>query len=77
MTMMKKHVLKAIHEGDLESLLEHLGLRKTLDNGLLRCGNCERVVDLKSLFCLYPLQNDIKVCCNRRECYEQILSRQV
>ena len=72
---MKKQFVKAVHEKDLEQLLNNLGLSEVMARGELKCGICGVIITLDNLLCVYPSGDEVKVCCNKRECYEKVFKR--
>ena len=42
----------------------------------IQSGICGSFVNLDNLLCIYPSNNEVKVCCKKPECYEQVLGRQ-
>lgn len=72
---MKKQFVKAVHEKDLEQLLNNLGLSEVMARGELKCSICGVIITLDNLLCVYPSGDEVKVCCNKRECYEKVFKR--
>lgn len=70
---MEKYKLHAVHEHDIEWFFEDLNLLEPLQKGELRCGICECKIDKENFLAVYPDKNKIKVCCNKPECYEEVL----
>ena len=70
---MTKHTIKAVHDQDLELLLDGLGLTEQISEGQIECGICGTTIDMNNLLCIYPSGEMIKVCCKNRECYESVL----
>ncbi len=70
---MTKHTIKAVHDQDLELLLDGLGLDEQIREGKIECGICAKTIDMSNLLCVYPSGAMIKVCCSNRECYESVL----
>ena len=70
---MEKHVIKAVHEKNVEELLVSLGMLEELKSGKLNCSKCNRVINMQNLLCLYPDGDKVRICCNARECYESVL----
>jgi len=68
---MKKEVL-AFHEQNLEEVLQRLELLDSFRNGKLRCSVCNRVLTKENFGCIYPEDNDIKVCCSNLKCLNEI-----
>ena len=73
--MVAKVAIKAVHDSDLEKFLERLRLLDKIKEGKIRCSICGEVVTLENFLCVYPEDGQIKVCCNKRECYEQVFSK--
>jgi hypothetical protein len=71
---MTKHTITAVHEQDLEILLDGLGLTEQISKGQIKCGVCGTTIDMNNLLCIYPSGEMIKVCCTNKECYESVLT---
>jgi hypothetical protein len=69
----RKHVIHAVHDLDLDELLRNLGLLEPLKNGELRCNICGCQVNRKNLGCLYPNENDVRICCIKLSCLEKVM----
>lgn len=72
---MKKRTIKVVHERELDTLLESLGLSNLLDQGKLRCGVCNSKINRENFLCLYPSDDQILICCTKTECYKRILDK--
>jgi len=72
---MRNKEIKAIHEQDLNTFLEKLELLKPLNNGELRCSLCDITITKENFKFVYSENGEIKVCCNKIECYEKIISK--
>lgn len=70
-----KVAIKAVHDSDIEKFLEKLRLLDKIKEGKIRCSVCGDVVTLENFLCVYPENEQIKVCCSKRECYEQVFSK--
>lgn len=70
---MTKHIITAVHDQDLEILLDGLGLTAQISKGQIKCGICGTTIDMNNLLCVYPSDGMVKVCCNNKECYETVL----
>jgi len=68
-------VVKAIHDSDLERVLERLGLYERLIRGELRCAICGRPLTLENLGGLYRENGEVKLVCNRIECLVEAAER--
>jgi len=71
--MGEKYTLQAVHERDIEKFFDDLNLLEPLQKGELRCGVCGRKIGKDNFLAVYPDKNKIKVCCNKPECYEEVL----
>ena len=67
-----KHKILAVHDANLDEFLRSLELYDALENGELRCNICECQVTRENLGCVYPLGDEIKVCCDRLDCLRHI-----
>ena len=68
-------VVKAIHDSDLERVLERLGFYERLIRGELRCAICGRPLTLENLGGLYRENGEVKLVCNRIECLVEAAER--
>lgn len=71
---MKRKVLPAVHEHDLEKLLSSLDLLEEIRSGKVKCAICGDPVMLKNFQCVYAECNEIRVCCSKLTCYQQVLN---
>ncbi len=69
---MKKRIL-AVHEQNLDSFLQSVGLLEALENGQLKCGICGSLITRENFRCIYPDKGELKVCCSVLHCYETVL----
>ena len=68
--MGKKDIrVRAVLESDLDQLLESLGLLDELEAGRLKCFICGQVVSKDNLGSIFPYAGEIRVCCDKTECY--------
>jgi len=67
--------VKAVHDKDLENVLTDLGLLQSLREGRLRCAMCECVVSIENLQCIFPKGSEIKVCCDKPDCFARVVAR--
>lgn len=63
-----KEELQAVHDKDLEKLLESLGILEKLKKGELRCKFCKEIVTLDNLHSIFPEAGAIKVICENVIC---------
>lgn len=69
---MKKHKVRAVHDDDLLSFLESIGLRRALDSGRLTCHVCKEQVTLDSLQAVLPLDTTVGVVCSKAGCIKAV-----
>lgn len=69
---MKRLSLRAVHEHDLEKLLESLGLLDVVTWGHAICVHCGDVVTLETLHCLIPRGEEILLACSKPICVEAV-----
>ncbi len=72
---MAKIAIKAVHDSDLEKFLAKLGLLNKIKEGKIRCSICGDVITLDNFLCIYPEEGQIRVCCNKRDCYEKVFAK--
>jgi len=65
--------LKAVHDADLENYLMSLGILDGIKNGDFKCKYCGTTITLENLLCLYPVNEEISICCDRPSCYQMAL----
>jgi hypothetical protein len=67
---MDKHRMSAVHDKDLDVLLEGLGIRSKLRSGRLRCSICDSIVTPENLGALYYDSGQVRVLCNEIGCLD-------
>ena len=72
---MKQKEIRAIYEKDLDSFLEKLELLEPLERGELSCAVCGEIIKRENFKFVYPEDGEIKVCCSKPKCYEEIISK--
>lgn len=66
--------LKAVHDNDLETFLDSLGILKKVSEGRIKCAMCGKPVNLENIQCVFPNEGSINVCCSSSGCYEKLIS---
>jgi len=74
--MANRHEIKAVHERNLEEMLESLGVLDSVMKGLITCKFCGKKISLENINCVYPKKNEIVFCCDDISCFEKALSDQ-
>lgn len=72
---MKEEIIKAVHDQDLEKLLNKLGLLEKFQQGLLKCGFCNNVVTFNNLQGIYKEGEEIKMICDKPLCYKEFMKK--
>jgi len=66
----------AVHDGNLNCLLEELGLLHDLESKGIPCGICNCNVTRKNLGYIYFIDRIPKVCCDKITCLYEIMKQQ-
>jgi hypothetical protein len=72
---MPKFEVDAVYEEDLEIFLNSIGILDSLNDGYLKCEFCNETVTLENLISVYPYKEEIKLCCNKPNCYHSLIKR--
>lgn len=75
--MQRQFELKAILESDMGKILDELGLLELIDGGKVRCLFCKKKISRENIYCVVVKDGEIKLCCNRIECYEKLAMPEV
>ncbi|HLA82413.1 MAG TPA: hypothetical protein VJP78_12475 [Thermoleophilia bacterium] len=65
---MTRESIRAVHDDDLDAVLDRLGLGGKLRAGDLKCRICGEIVTRETLQALFPDSGTIKVLCNKPSC---------
>jgi len=65
--------LRAVHDDDLDTLLESLKLSRDLEAGRLRCRVCGTQMTRENLLALLPDYDAISLVCSNPACLKGIL----
>lgn len=65
--------IHAIHDDDLESFLDSLGLLKSLKKGDLKCKFCNEIITLDSFYSIFPDSGEISIVCKKDQCIHAFL----
>lgn len=66
--------LKAVHESDLEALLESLGVLRAIRAGHRTCDICGDQVTLDNLEAIFPMEGRVGLGCDKRSCLEKAVA---
>lgn len=75
MTEKIKTKLKAVHDNDLEGLLDSLGLSSKLKAGELKCAFCKEIMTIENLHSIFPDSGSIKLTCSNPDCVKLLMAR--
>jgi len=64
--------IKAVHDDDLDNLLQSLGILERINSGKIKCKFCGGVVTKESLHSLFPQSGDVKVVCKSPSCMKSL-----
>lgn len=67
---MSKQKLSVVHDRDLESLLEQLGIASAVRRGEARCALCGTAVTKENLGALYFESGQVRVLCDEVGCLD-------
>ena len=70
---MKKEIIHAVHDYDLEQFLGSLGILESLLEEKIKCAICGKIIKLNNVGRIYPYKGEIKICCNNLACYKLVL----
>lgn len=71
----EKLKVKAVHDADLNSFLQNIGLSEDMENGILRCSFCDCVLTFENFGGIYKENGHLKPFCQKTECYLEVLKR--
>ena len=69
---MEKKKLHAVHDDDLSSLLESLGIHDALRARRIPCFFCKEPVSEQNLHALLPYQKKVCVTCDKPDCVKAL-----
>lgn len=67
--------IKAVHDADLNSFLERLGLLEDMKSGQIRCSFCDCVLTFDDFGGIFNENGELKPFCQKTECYLEVLER--
>jgi hypothetical protein len=70
---LERNSLLAVHESDLETYLQSLGLLQDVRAGKIKCQFCGERLTLDRVAAVFPLGGSIKVACDRPACQAELL----
>ncbi|MDP2207788.1 MAG: hypothetical protein Q8K98_03305 [Bacteroidota bacterium] len=70
---MEKQALHAVHDDDLEELLQSVGILGDFKRRAIKCKFCGDVVTWENLHAIYPESGSVKLVCDKASCVNQLL----
>lgn len=74
--IMKTAEINAIYSEDMEDFLDSLGVLEEINRGKKACYFCGKPLKLTDVQTVFPLDNDVQVCCNSLKCND-VFTREV
>jgi hypothetical protein len=72
---MARDSLKAVHDDDLDELLKSLNVYNHFVHEKLKCAFCGDIITYENLHSIFPDSGSVKLCCNKPQCVNSLLSR--
>lgn len=63
-----KEEVRAVHDEDLEKILEGLGILNKFKHGDLKCKFCNNTINFNNLHSIFPQSGSIKLVCDSPNC---------
>ena len=67
--------IKAVHDDDLEELLESLGIKNKFEARELKCTFCQEIITFDNLHSIFPDSGSIKLTCSKSDCVKLLMGR--
>jgi len=71
---MLKEKVRAVHDQDLEKILDGLGILNKFKRGELKCKFCNTIISFSNLHSIFPQSGDIKLACDSSKCVRELSS---
>lgn len=66
--ILNNDILEAVHDNDIEELLESLGVLENFNNGEFKCKYCGDIMTKHNLSALFPDNEEVGFCCDKTDC---------
>ena len=67
-----KEKVQAVHDQDLEKVLDGLGILNKFKSGALKCKFCNNTMNFSNLHSFFPQSGDIKFVCENSDCIREL-----
>lgn len=71
--LLNKGEIKAVHYDNLVEFLKSIEEYERVINGEAKCYFCGGLITLDNLQSVFPLDGDVKYCCNCQACYGKLI----
>ncbi len=71
--IVKENKMKAVHDKDLENLLQSLRVYEDVINGKYKCIFCDEKITLDNIDSIVPYNNTVQFTCDKLECHEKLI----
>ena len=65
--------IHAVSDNDVEVLLDSLNLLEDIKSEKIICSICQKKVTINDVGCIYPFNNEIKICCDNMICLQKVV----
>ena len=65
--------ITAVHNDDLVNFLKSIKEYDKIMQGRVLCYFCEKVITLDNIQSIFPLDNEVRYCCNSEECVKLLI----
>ena len=69
---MKKRRIRAVHEYDLETFLDSIGILEGITDGEVTCASCGTLISLENFDSIGREQGELRVYCSNPDCRRQM-----
>lgn len=71
--LMDKGEIQAVHYDDMHEFLLSIGEFDKVVNGHAKCYFCGKQINIDDIQSIFPIDNEVKYCCNSENCYRLII----
>jgi hypothetical protein len=72
MDKLPKESVWAVHDQDLENILDGLGILSKFKRGELKCKFCNNTITFEDLHSIFPQSGSIKLVCDSPNCVREL-----
>jgi hypothetical protein len=71
----QRSTLRAVHDDDLEKVLDSLGVLGAFNQSRMRCAFCGDTITFDNLHSLFGDSGTVKASCSKPDCVKKLLAR--